>query len=107
VLLGVAGGGQVATPSALARRLQMSTETVRRRLMRLAEAGVIRRTGEGYIADDAALDQPVWAAFLQGNVLDAHRLFAGLAERGVIEAWTRLAPPPALPAQEEVSRARF
>ncbi len=104
VLLGVADAEAPATGPALARRLGMPTETVRRHVLRLAEEGACRRTGSGYLVDQEVLATPAWSAFLAENVANTHRLFAGLAERGVIEAWTRLAPAPA-PA-EGLSQAR-
>lgn len=92
VLLGVVGGH--ATVPALARLLGMPTETVRRHAQRLAQESVVRRTPSGYAVDEEILALPAWDACLYSNAVDVHRLFAGLAERGVIEAWTRLAPAP-------------
>jgi DNA-binding Lrp family transcriptional regulator len=104
VLVGVAGSDEPVTAPALARRLGMPAETTRRHILRLARQGACRRTDAGYLVDDAILAQPAWSVFLSDNLADTHRLFAGLAERGVIEAWTRLAPAPR--ADAEVSQAR-
>jgi DNA-binding Lrp family transcriptional regulator len=95
VLLGVVCSPEPVTAPGLARRLGMPTETTRRHIIRLAQEGLCRKGEAGYAVDEQDLARPAWAAFLSDNVGHAHRLFAGLAERGVIEAWTRLAPAPA------------
>jgi DNA-binding Lrp family transcriptional regulator len=94
VLLGiVAAGPNGTTPTQLAQRLAMPAETVRRHAHRLAERRACARRETSFVADDASLSGSGWPALLHENAADVQRLFAGLAERGVVEAWSRLAPP--------------
>ena len=93
VLLGlVAAGAEPISASALGRRLGIPTETARRQALRLAGQGLCRRTAKGFVVDETSLTGPGWTAFFHDNAADVQRLFAGLAERGVVEAWVRLAP---------------
>jgi hypothetical protein len=77
--------------SAIARRLRIPEETARRHAVRLAEPGLARRTSRGLIIDPEMLDAPPLEGLVRDNNADAQRLFAGLAERGVLAAWDQAA----------------
>jgi hypothetical protein len=70
--------------------VQIPDETVRRHALRLAAAGVC--AGEpGRIAfADADFATAEWRAFLHENAIAVQRMFAGLAERGVVDVWDKL-----------------
>lgn len=76
----------------IALRLGMADETVRRHVKALIAQGHVMRISTGLVTPYEAMDRPVWRAFLRENAANVQRLFAGLAERGVIEAWARLIP---------------
>lgn len=104
VLLAVLSAERGRTSVAeIAERLGMPEETVRRHVKALIAQGHVLRISTGLVGPHEAMDRPAWRSFLRENAANVQRLFAGLAERGVIEAWARLVPPP-LP--EETSRAR-
>jgi DNA-binding Lrp family transcriptional regulator len=73
----------------LAERLGLPAETARRHAMGLAERGRCARTRGGYIVTEESLRRPEWQAFFEVNLANVQRLFANLAERGVIAAWER------------------
>lgn len=87
----------------VAQRLGMADETVRRHVKGLIEQGQVLRITSGLVVPYEVMERPVWQAFLRENAVNVQRLFAGLAERGVIEAWARLIPPV---RDEAVSPAR-
>lgn len=84
---------QASSTSALARRLAMPPETIRRHCAELIANGWCERTGRGYAVTEQTWARQQLTAFVRSNSADAHRLFAALAERGLVEAWDRLAPP--------------
>ncbi|MFN3584724.1 helix-turn-helix domain-containing protein [Phenylobacterium sp.] len=88
--------------AAIAQRLRMPPETVRRHVNELVDRGLCVRDQRGVDVPEEFLDRPLWRAFLRDNAVNVQRLFAGLAERGVIEAWFRLTPP----MRADVSQAR-
>jgi hypothetical protein len=77
--------------AALARRVQLPPETVRRRGGALVEAGLCRKAGGRIALSDPDFSTPLWTGLLVDNAIAAQRMFAGLAERGVTDAWDRLA----------------
>jgi hypothetical protein len=81
------GAGQPYTIAALSRRLRMAEETVRRRVMGLAELGICRRVTNGVVLNEEDLSAEPAASFFRANVGHVHRLFSGLAERGVLRGW--------------------
>jgi len=96
--LGVLSGGDALPPPAssagdLARRLAMPHETVRRHCAQLVADGWCGRAGRGFALTAEILARPAVAGFLRDNATNVHRLFAALAERGVVEAWQRLGVP--------------
>lgn len=94
VLLAVVSAESGRTSVAeISQRLGMADETVRRHVKALIAQGHIMRISTGLVAPHEAMEGPAWRAFLRDNAANVQRLFAGLAERGVIEAWARLIPP--------------
>lgn len=83
-----------SSTAALARRLAMPHETVRRRIGELADAGLVERDGRGVWVPEAVLARPELGALFRDNAANVQRLFTTLAERGVIEAWERLGVHP-------------
>lgn len=91
-LLAAAAGaeGGAAAPlsaGALARRAQLPAETVRRHVLALVEAGVCVSGPGGVGLAEGTFASPAWRGLLRENAIAVQRLFAGLAERGVIDAW--------------------
>lgn len=72
---------------AVALRLQLSPETVRRHAAELVEEGLCVRTSAGLLLTEAALARPGLRLLLAENAANLQRLLVGLAERGVIRAW--------------------
>ncbi|MGA0607130.1 winged helix-turn-helix transcriptional regulator [Phenylobacterium sp. VNQ135] len=89
--------------SGVAHRLGMAEETVRRHVKSLIDEGLVLRISSGLVVPYEVMERPVWQAFLRENAINVQRLFSGLAERGVIEAWARLTPTA---RDEAVSAAR-
>jgi hypothetical protein len=81
-----------ASVTYVAKRLQLPIETVRRHALKLVDGGWCERDGKGLVFSAAALGQTAWTSLFRDNAANVHRLFAGLAERGVVEAWERLRP---------------
>jgi predicted transcriptional regulator len=89
VYLGVLDGvGRPISIAALSRRLGVPEETVRRRTTQLTDAGVCERTSQGLLITAPMLKSDPAEAFFTANAINAQRLFAALAERGVIDAWS-------------------
>jgi hypothetical protein len=77
--------------AALSRRIGIPAETVRRHAADLVAAGVCRQGAGGLSLADPDFEDGAWAGFLRENVSAVQRMFAGLAERGVVDAWDRVA----------------
>lgn len=80
-------GGRAVSVRAVAGKLQLSAETVRRHVVELTEEGLCTRTSAGLMIGEAALERPGVRLLLAENAVNVQRLLAGLAERGVIRAW--------------------
>ncbi|ODT89625.1 MAG: hypothetical protein ABS78_02040 [Phenylobacterium sp. SCN 70-31] len=78
-----------ASASSLARRAGLPGETMRRHLVMLIETGVCARTAQGVTVAPDLLSRPHIQALIEEHAADLQRLFAGLAERGVVAAWER------------------
>jgi hypothetical protein len=85
-------GGRATPMNALAEQLQMPMETVRRHALGLVEAGKCERTRGGLVISEGSLETAPLSDIFRENAAHVQRLFAGLAERGVVEAWERLRP---------------
>lgn len=78
------------TVSDVARRLRMPGETVRRHVLTLADAGLVTRTRDGVTVAQDILSRPAMQALAEEHAAAVQRLFAGLAERGVVAAWEQM-----------------
>jgi hypothetical protein len=73
--------------TALARRIGMPFETVRRRMADLTARGLCDATADGVILGPEATSGPVLERISEGNHRDLSRMFAALAHLGVVAAW--------------------
>lgn len=78
------------TVSDVARRLRMPGETVRRHVLGLVDAGLVTRTRDGVTVAQDILSRPAMQALAEDHAAAVQRLFAGLAERGVVAAWEQM-----------------
>jgi hypothetical protein len=102
VLLGVLGPSTSLPPGTrptplvtLANRLSIPAETARRHAAHLVDLGLCVRRSTGLLVTPDILARANSATLLRENTADLRRMFAGLAERGVIDAWRILGPPAA------------
>jgi hypothetical protein len=75
--------------SAIARRTRLPAETVRRKAAALVEAGHCRSGSGGLTVAGPSLIAPGLRGLLRGNAIAVQRMYAGLAERGVVAAWAQ------------------
>ena len=73
----------------LARRLGIPQETVRRHIRRLLDADQCERNGDGYVVPARILARPPFVQFMLDNQSHLHRLYAALADFGVLTEWER------------------
>ena len=73
----------------LAKRLGVPQETIRRHLLRLLKDDRCERTEAGYIVPARVLAREPVVRFAQDNQSHLHRLFASLADFGVLSEWER------------------
>lgn len=94
-LLALAAGAEgVPAPTsaaALARRTRLPAETVRRHAVALVERGMCESGRSGLVLADTELSSPAWRGLLQDNAVAVQRMYAGLAERGVVAVWDQMA----------------
>lgn len=81
---------RATTTAELARRLDLPGETVRRHVLQLAEAGLATRTAAGVTVPRDILTRPTIHTIAEEHAAAVQRLFAGLAERGVVAAWEQM-----------------
>lgn len=82
---------------AVARRVGMPVETVRRHIAGLLDRGVCTRVVGGLIVPATALANPALPMAAAANASNLNRLFAALARLGVLDVWDTLpAPDPAV-----------
>lgn len=74
----------------VSRRLRLPNETIRRHATRLVDAGLCRRTTDGISVAHDILTRPAIQAMVDEHANAVQRLFAGLAERGVVAAWEQM-----------------
>lgn len=96
--------GRGVSLSRLAQRLDIPDETIRRHASELTSRGFCERGANGLTVPELALTTGVIAGLLRDNAANVQRLFAGLAERGVIEAWEQAAA--AVQAEADAARAQ-
>lgn len=75
--------------AAIAQRLGIAPETVRRHMQRLAKQDLCERKEDGYIVSARILARPGIVQFMLDNQSHMHRLFASLADFGVLSEWER------------------
>ena len=71
----------------LSERLGIPHETVRRHLERLTKDGRCERRDDGYVVPSRALAGPGFIQFMVDNQSHLNRLYAGLADFGVLSEW--------------------
>lgn len=76
-------------PAALSERLGIPPETVRRHLRRLTKSGLVERKEDGFVVPAQVLARPPLIQCMVDNQSHLHRLYAGLAEFGVLAEWER------------------
>jgi hypothetical protein len=89
----IPGSQRPLSMAALARRLRLSTETVRRRVQALVAQGLCVQTGNTIVVDASILARPGVQRLLTRNRQDVRRMFATLAEYGVAQTWREAAQP--------------
>jgi hypothetical protein len=82
--------------AAIARRTRLPPETVRRHGAGLVAGGMCEGGRQGLVLADPALAS--WAGLLRENAVAVQRMYAGLAERGVVAVWEEMARSGAGPA---------
>lgn len=73
--------------AALSERLGIAPETVRRRLTRLVKEGRCERIGDGYLVTSKVMARDKLVRFVLDNQSHLHRLYAALADLGVLAHW--------------------
>jgi DNA-binding transcriptional regulator YhcF (GntR family) len=73
--------------AALSARLGVPAETVRRRLARLESQGRCERTQNGYLITSRVMARERLVRFVMDNQSHLQRLYAGLADLGVLAWW--------------------
>lgn len=78
--------------AALAARLRLPAETVRRHTRELVEQGLCARVSGGLVISTAVVAKPHTMALIDENFSDLSRMFAALAQLGVLAAWDAARP---------------
>lgn len=73
--------------AALAERLGVPLETVRRRLAKLVETDRCERRADGYVVPGRVLGREPFVQYMVANRTHVQRLFQGLADHGVLALW--------------------
>jgi hypothetical protein len=76
----------------VASRLGLPRGAVRRYVADLIARGYCIKVRGGLVAPAEALARPEVVAFVAGNLINLQRMFAGLAQLGVLQAWDDLNP---------------
>lgn len=83
----MAGAGasiRLGSPAQIARELGYSSETVRRRLQRMADNGLCRRDAEGFVAPLDAIQVQLQRRLAEPSGLNLRRLYRRLSELGAV-----------------------
>lgn len=75
--------------AALSERLGIAPETVRRRLGRLVKDARCERIGDGYLVTSRVMAKEQLVKFVLDNQSQLYRLYATLADLGVVAEWER------------------
>lgn len=81
-----------ATVTAVARRIGLPIETVRRNCAILFERGLCVRVKGGLVVPSEALARPAMRDFSAENLANLHRMFASFSQLGVLAVWDRQQP---------------
>lgn len=73
--------------AALARRLRLAEETVRRHATQLVADGRCVRVAQGYLIPSEVLARPLWVGLMGENLSHLNRMFSDLAYLGVLAGW--------------------
>lgn len=73
----------------VARRLALTHETARRRLLDLEGRGLCARTRNGWVVPSASLEALRFGEAMHDNLTNLRQLFSGLARMGVLDHWRR------------------
>lgn len=87
---GVSGDTPACVPismSGLARYLRLSTETTRRRVHELIDAGLCVEHGPSIVVDESVMARPGVQRLLARGRQDLRRMFGALADYGVPQSW--------------------
>lgn len=76
----------------LADRVGLPTETTRRHLADLIRRGLVAKVQNEFITPGTALASPGVSRFMDVNLANVQRLFAGLSQLGVLAFWDGLPP---------------
>jgi DNA-binding Lrp family transcriptional regulator len=76
-------------PTALSERLGIPAETVRRHIQRLLDQDRCERRENGYVVPSRVLAREPFVQYMVDNQSHLHRLYAGLADFGVLTEWNR------------------
>lgn len=90
--------GQPARIAAFAGRLGLSPETARRYVVTLERAGFLRRSARGAVARLPADHLPALERMALDNLANIQRMFARMAQLGVLGAWEAPSAQPAASA---------
>lgn len=83
----IPGAQKPMSMAALARRLRLSTETVRRRVQALLSRGLCIQSGSTVVVDANVLARPGVQRLLTRNRQDVRRMYTTLAEYGIPQCW--------------------
>ena len=75
--------------ASISEQLGIPQETVRRHLIRLVQVDRCERAEDGYLVTSRQLAREPFIQFLMDNQSHLHRLYAGLADFGVLSEWER------------------
>jgi hypothetical protein len=76
-------------PTKLSERLGIPAETVRRHIQRLLDDDRCERKEHGYVVPARILAREPFVQYMMDNQSHLHRLYAGLADFGVLTEWNR------------------
>lgn len=76
-------------PAALSERLGIPAETVRRHIQRLLDDDRCERKEDGFVVPGRILARQPFVQYMVDNQSHLHRLYAGLADFGVLTEWNR------------------
>lgn len=72
------------TTAAVAKRLGLARETVRRRVAQLVSKGACEHTASGLLIGPDTLARPEYVRIARRNLVDLRRMFTGLAQLGAL-----------------------